>query len=67
MLNMSVTISGIFVAALIWFFRESDVTVAPENIQNFVETAGLLASALVVWFGRWRQGDIKWWGGRRRA
>jgi len=63
--NMSVTISGLISMAIAWFFREANVEVMPEQLQNFLEVVWLGISAILIWYGRWRKGDINFFGGRK--
>ena len=59
---MSLTISGLIAMVLSQILGDA---VSAEQIGNFIEVGGLIISALVIWFGRVRQGDIYWWGGRK--
>ena len=37
-----------------------------ETCSNEIVTVAPLAlGSLVAWYGRWRKGDIKWYGGRK--
>jgi len=35
------------------------------DLEVFIQVAGLLIGAAIAWFGRYRHGDIEWWGGRK--
>jgi MFS-type transporter involved in bile tolerance (Atg22 family) len=56
---MSVTISGLFTMILTQILGDQ---VDQEQIANFINVGGLIISAVVIWWGRYRKGDITWYG-----
>lgn len=59
---MSVTISGLAVAALSWLLQHSGVQLGNTDVTSFVSTAGQIIGAVIIYIGRVRQGDITWYG-----
>lgn len=59
---MSLTIKGIVTMLLSNLLGP---TVASGDLEVFIQVTGLLIGAFITWYGRYRQGDIKWWGGKR--
>lgn len=62
---MSLTLAGLASAVLAYFFQSADVEVASESIQTFIEVLWLLGSAIAIWYGRVRKGDVDWLGRRQ--
>ena len=55
---MSITITGIVTMLL--------AQVLPlEEVNPFVDAVALIVTTLTIWYGRYRIGDITWWGGRK--
>lgn len=61
----SLTYFSLIVAAIALIFREAGLDVAQTDIETAVTTAILFVSALGILYGRWRKGDLKWWGARK--
>ena len=59
---MSLTISSLAALLLTQFLGE---TVDSEQIASFFNIVGLIVTAIGVWYGHFRQGDINWWGGKK--
>lgn len=36
-----------------------------EEVSPFVDAVILVVTTVLIWYGRWRVGDITWWGGRK--
>lgn len=58
---MSVTIRGLIATVLAIVFTPDESNV----LLNFVDSAILVAGILTTYYGRWRQGDMTWWGGKK--
>jgi hypothetical protein len=62
---MSLTIQGLVVLflgkALEWAGVQYDV----ESLRGWVSTTVVLIGAVGIWYGRYRNGDIRWWGGKK--
>lgn len=65
MKNYSLTVSGLVVLVVLKIFDWANVQVAPESVQSFVEVLAGLYAVAAVWYGRWRKGDITWYGKRK--
>lgn len=61
---MSVTYIGVIVLALSAFLKQNGVELGTEQISNFILVGGQIIGALVAFYGRWRNGGIKWFGSR---
>ena len=59
---MSTTIIGVIVSLVGLLFQQSGVEVAPEKIQTTIEVVMQFVGLIVVYYGRYKQGDIKWSG-----
>ena len=62
---MSLTIQGLLVLVLGKVLSWAGLEASNEALQGWVSTTISLIGALVVYYGRYRQGDIKWWGGKK--
>ena len=62
---MSLTIEGLIVGAIVLICEAAGVEIGTEAVTGFILTGGKLLSAFMIWFGRFRKGDITFWGGRR--
>ena len=61
-MNFSVTIAGLITMILTQVLGD---TVDSEQIANFLNVAGLIFSSIIIWYGKYRQGDTYWWGGKK--
>lgn len=63
--KFSVTLASLVGSVVFQAFVWADVQVAPEKVQAFGEVVVGLALVGGVWYGRWRKGDITWYGKRK--
>jgi len=63
--NFSVTIVGILVMFLSNIMDSLDLPIVQDDLVATVNTLILLVGGLVAWYGRWRKGDITWYGKRK--
>ena len=56
---MSLTISGILGIIITQILGES---VPAESVATFIDVAGLIGFSLLAWYGRYRQGDVNFFG-----
>ena len=59
---MSTTIIVVIVSLVGLLFQQSGVEVAPEKIQTTIEVVMQFVGLIVVYYGRYKQGDIRWFG-----
>jgi hypothetical protein len=59
---MSLTLTGLVVALIGFIFQQGGVDVAPEKIQTTIEVVMQAVGLITAYIGRFRQGDIKWYG-----
>lgn len=64
---MSFTIVSLLVGIISTFLTKFNIQYAPEDVTNFVNTLLLIASGIGVWWGRYRHGDITWYGTKKPA
>lgn len=62
---MSLTIQGWIAGLLLAFLKWAGIHVGNDAVDAFVQVALALYAAIGVYWGRYRKGDIYWWGGRR--
>lgn len=62
---MSLTISSLVVMILGIFLKGAGFELAPEEIQEFIAVLLQFVGAVGVYWGRYRAGDLKWFGGRK--
>lgn len=62
---MSLTIIGWLSGVIAFVFSWANIPVAPEALEGFVTVLGGLFAVVAVYWGRYRQKDIYWWGGRK--
>lgn len=55
---MSLTIGGIITMLL-------SQILPLEEVAPFVDAVVLIGTTAMIWWGRYRLGDITWWGGRK--
>ena len=58
---MSLTFTGIITILLTQFLGDN---VASGDIEAFINVFGLIIGAAVAWYGRYRHGDITWYGSK---
>lgn len=62
MFNVSLTISGLATMLVSKLVGEAFTA---DEVQAFVNVGGFLVGFAMTYWGRYRQGDISWWGGRK--
>ena len=62
--NYSVTYVGIIIMLVSFLFRQMDIPLLPAEVEGWVMNTGQIIGALIAFYGRWRRGDVKWFGGR---
>lgn len=63
-MHYSLTIAGLLVMVITKLLQSSGIEVATESIQNFVVVLLQVVGAIAIYWGRFRQGDITWYGSR---
>ena len=61
-MNYSVTIVSLAVGVVGHFLAKSGFVVSDVDLQTTLDTLILIVSAVGVYYGRYRQGDINWMG-----
>ena len=61
---MSLTISSIAIIIVLKIFEWMGIKIGAEQLNDFVQTGGTIILGLIAWYGRWRAGDVKWFGAR---
>jgi hypothetical protein len=56
---MSLTITGVLTMILTRIVGDA---LPAHDVAAFINVAGFLIGAAVAYYGRFRQGDIEWWG-----
>ena len=64
---MSVTISGLAIGVVIFICESVGVEIGTEEITQFIATAGKFISAGMIYWGRFRKGDINPFGGKKKV
>ena len=64
---MSITYVGILVAILAKLLEMGGVKMGTEQLTEFVVNFGVIVGGFVALWGRYRKGDLKVWGTRKRA
>lgn len=62
---MSLTITGLIVAVIAMISKGAGVEIGTEQITEFLTTGGELVGVIMIYIGRVRKGDIKFWGGKK--
>ena len=62
---MSITIIGLIVSVVGKLSDSVGITIGTEELTSFINVALQLGGVAIAWFGRWRQGDISVFGGKR--
>lgn len=61
----SLTYTGVIVALLSTVLKAAGIEIASDELTSFVLTGGQILGTFFTLYGRWRKGDIKWFGTRR--
>lgn len=61
---MSVTISGWLLMVLTWLLPKFGVNVDANALTTTIATIVQIGGGILVWWGRYRQGDITWYGAK---
>jgi len=59
---LSLTIEGLAVMVVMSVLQYLEIGFEQSNIVQFVYNVGLVAGAVMTWYGRYRQGDMNVWG-----
>ena len=59
---MSVTISGWIIVALTWLLPHLGVNIDANALSMTVATIAQIVGGVLIYWGRYRQGDITWYG-----
>lgn len=62
---MSLTIQGLIVMILGKFLSWSGIPYVSEDLTTSVTTIVMIIGAAMSYWGRYRQGTITWWGGKK--
>lgn len=64
-MNFSVTIAGLIIFGVTWVAKQLGVE-APshESLETTIATVVQVFGLLMAWYGRYRQGDITWYGAK---
>lgn len=62
---MSLTIGSWIFTAIDFIFSWGGITITQGEWDSFIKVGVGIISLLGIWYGRYRKGDIKWWGGRK--
>ena len=60
--KMSLTLSSLFITALGFIFEHAGIKVGNDEIGTFVNVALQTVGALGIYWGRYRKGDVSWFG-----
>lgn len=64
--KFSLTISGLIVFVLSWFFQYTGIPVVEDEIETTVSVIMKVIAAVMIYIGRKRHGDINWYGMRTK-
>ena len=64
---MSITISSIILLIVLKILQWMGVKIGPDELNAFVQTGGTIILGIIAWYGRWRKGDVTWFGARKKT
>jgi hypothetical protein len=64
-MSFSLTYQGVVILVLSKLFEFAGVPFVPEDAEKTVEFVLQFAGVVVVLYGRWRAGGVKWFGARK--
>ena len=64
-MDYSITYIGIIVLVVSKIMDIAGVSIGGEEITKFIETGMVLVGGFIAFWGRYRAGQIKWFGGRK--
>ena len=59
---MSITFIGLITTLVGFLFQQSGVNIAPDKIQTTIEVITQAVGLVIIWYGRFKQGDVRWFG-----
>jgi len=62
---MSITYAGIIAFAIAWLAKVAGIEIASAQTQAMAENILSLVGIFVALYGRYRIGDLKWFGARK--
>ncbi len=65
--KMSLTLSSLFITALGFIFERAGIKVGNDEIGTFVNVALQVIGAVGIYWGRYRQGNVNWFGWKRKV
>lgn len=60
--KQSLTMIGLAVMILGFIFSKMGIPIAEGNLEITLTTLVQIVGGVVIWYGRWRQGDVNWFG-----
>lgn len=60
----SLTYRGVIIMLLGFVLNQAGMPFVEEDLSKWVEFAFVLGGALAAFYGRFRKGDLKWFGGK---
>lgn len=66
MKNTSLTVGSLAAFVVLRFLQGADLHVAPDAVEDFVIVVGQIFTAVGIWYGRYRHGDITWYGAKKK-
>lgn len=65
-MNYSLTISGLLIMIIAGIIKWSGQSVDESAIRSFIEVAIVIIGVITTYIGRYRQGDITWFGSKKK-
>ena len=63
---MSITISALIIIIVLKVLDWMGIKIGAEELNQFIQTGGTIIFGLIAWWGRWRKGDVTWFGARKK-
>ena len=62
---MSLTFVGLATGIVAWLLKTADIPIANGVVENFVQVTLAIVAAVMVYWGRFRKGDLTVFGTRK--
>lgn len=62
---MSITIPAIAIMIILKVLEWMGIKIGADQLNEFIQTGGTIIFGLIAWWGHWRRGDVRWFGGRK--
>ncbi len=64
-MNRSLTVTALFASLLLVILQNSGIEITNVQVEHFIYVLAQIISLVLAWYGRYRAGDITWYGSKK--